>query len=91
VTNGNVLVVRDTPERKSFTNRLARWSKLQANRQAPIVGTPGQTQHGSLLSFVDDTYLNDMGITDRPRPTDVTTVLKTTKDPEFSARWPGLG
>jgi CxxC motif-containing protein (DUF1111 family) len=52
---------------------------------------PGQTrvgrfgwkdQHSSLLSFIGDAYLNEMGITNRLRPKDVTTVLKTTTDPE---------
>jgi CxxC motif-containing protein (DUF1111 family) len=59
--------------------------------QAPIFEAPGQTrvgrfgwkdQHSSLLSFIGDAYLNEMGITNRLRPTDGTTVLKTTKDPE---------
>jgi CxxC motif-containing protein (DUF1111 family) len=59
--------------------------------QAPIFEAPGQTrvgrfgwkdQHSSLLSFIGDAYLNEMGVTNRLRPTDVTTVLKTTKDPE---------
>jgi CxxC motif-containing protein (DUF1111 family) len=59
--------------------------------QAPIFEAPGQTrvgrfgwkdQHSSLLSFIGDAYLNEMGITNLLRPTDVTTVLKTTKDPE---------
>jgi CxxC motif-containing protein (DUF1111 family) len=59
--------------------------------QAPIFEAPGQTrvgrfgwkdQHSSLLSFIGDAYLNEMGITNRLRPTDVTAVLKTTKDPE---------
>jgi CxxC motif-containing protein (DUF1111 family) len=35
-----------------------------------------------LLSFIGDAYLNEMGITNRLRPKDVTTVLKTTTDPE---------
>ena len=39
-------------------------------------------QHGSLLSFAADAYLNEMGVTNRLRPTDVTTVCKTTTDPE---------
>ena len=39
-------------------------------------------QHGSLLSFAADAYLNEMGVTSRLRPTDVTTVCKTTTDPE---------
>jgi CxxC motif-containing protein (DUF1111 family) len=55
--------------------------------QAPIFEAPGQTrvgrfgwkdQHSSLLSFVADAYLNEMGITNRLRPTEVTTVLLTT-------------
>jgi CxxC motif-containing protein (DUF1111 family) len=59
--------------------------------QAPILEAPGQTrvgrfgwkdQHGSLLSFIGDAYLNEMGITNRLRPKDVTSVLKTTTDPE---------
>src|ERR1700761_1051334 len=59
--------------------------------QAPIFEAPGQTrvgrfgwkdQHSSLLSFIGDAYLNEMGITNRLRPKDATTVLKTTQDPE---------
>jgi CxxC motif-containing protein (DUF1111 family) len=59
--------------------------------QAPILEAPGQSrvglfgwkdQHGSLLFFIGDAYLNEMGITNRLRPTDITAVLKTTKDPE---------
>jgi CxxC motif-containing protein (DUF1111 family) len=59
--------------------------------QAPVFEAPGQTrvgrfgwkdQHGSLLSFVSDAYLNEMGVTSRLRPKDVTTVCKTTTDPE---------
>jgi CxxC motif-containing protein (DUF1111 family) len=59
--------------------------------QAPIFEASGQTrvgrfgwkdQHSSLLSFIGDAYLNEMGVTNRLRPTDVTAVLKTTKDPE---------
>ncbi len=59
--------------------------------QAPIFEAPGQTavgrfgwkdQHSSLLSFIADAYLNEMGVTSRLRPNDVTTVCKTTTDPE---------
>src|SRR5580693_2066946 len=54
---------------------------------APIFEAPGQTrvgrfgwkdQHSSLLSFIADAYLNEMGITNRLRPTEVTQVLNTT-------------
>jgi CxxC motif-containing protein (DUF1111 family) len=55
--------------------------------QAPIFEAPGQTrvgrfgwkdQHSSLLSFIADAYLNEMGITNRLRPTEVTQVLNIT-------------
>src|SRR5271156_1363347 len=55
--------------------------------QAPIFEAPGQPrvgrfgwkdQHSSLLSFIADAYLNEMGITSRLRPNEVTTVLLTT-------------
>ena len=55
--------------------------------QSPIFEAPGQTrvgrfgwkdQHSSLLSFIADAYLNEMGITSRLRPNEVTTVLLTT-------------
>jgi CxxC motif-containing protein (DUF1111 family) len=55
--------------------------------QAPIFEAPGQTrvgrfgwkdQHSSLLSFIADAYLNEMGITNRLRPNEVTSVLLTT-------------
>lgn len=55
--------------------------------QAPIFEAPGQTrvgrfgwkdQHSSLLSFIADAYLNEMGITNRLRPVEVTQVLNTT-------------
>jgi CxxC motif-containing protein (DUF1111 family) len=47
-------------------------------------------QHGSLLSFISDAYLNEMGVTNRLRPTDITTVCKTTTDPEDVADNLGL-
>jgi CxxC motif-containing protein (DUF1111 family) len=39
-------------------------------------------QHGSLLSFAADAYLNEIGITSRLRPHDTTTIGKQTSDPE---------
>ena len=59
--------------------------------QAPIFEAPGQTrvgrfgwkdQHSSLLSFIADAYVNEMGVTNRLRKMDVTAVCKTTTDPE---------
>jgi CxxC motif-containing protein (DUF1111 family) len=57
----------------------------------PVLEAPGQNrvgrfgwknQHSSLLSFVADAYLNEMGVTNRLRPMDITTVGKITPDPE---------
>jgi CxxC motif-containing protein (DUF1111 family) len=59
--------------------------------EVPIFEAPGQTrvgrfgwkdQHGSVLSFAADAYLNEMGITNRLRPTDTTKIGKVTADPE---------
>jgi len=65
----------------------------------PIFEAAGQTrvgrfgwkdQHGSLLSFVADAYVNEMGITSRLRMADVTNVGKVTTDPEDHADNLGL-
>jgi CxxC motif-containing protein (DUF1111 family) len=59
--------------------------------QVPVLEAPGQTrigrfgwkdQHGSLLSFIGDAYMNEMGVTNRLRPHDTTTIGKITPDPE---------
>ena len=59
--------------------------------QVPIFEAPGQNrvdrfgwkdQHGSLLSFVADAYVNEMGVTSRLRPKDTTIIGKITQDPE---------
>jgi CxxC motif-containing protein (DUF1111 family) len=57
----------------------------------PVLEAPGQTragrfgwknQHSSLLSFVADAYLSEMGVTNRLKPVDATSVCKITQDPE---------
>ena len=59
--------------------------------EVPVLEAPGQNrvgrfgwkdQHSSLLSFIGDAYLNEMGVTNRLRPKDTTAIGKTTKDPE---------
>jgi CxxC motif-containing protein (DUF1111 family) len=59
--------------------------------EVPLFEAPGQTrigrfgwkdQHGSLLSFVADAYLNEMGVTSRLRLKDTTSLGKVTQDPE---------
>jgi hypothetical protein len=37
-------------------------------------------QHSSLLSFIGDAYLNEMGVTNRLRRVDETTIGKVTAD-----------
>jgi CxxC motif-containing protein (DUF1111 family) len=57
----------------------------------PVLEAPGKyrigrfgwkDQHASLLSFAGDAYLNEMGITNRLQPTEVTTLCDTVPDPE---------
>jgi CxxC motif-containing protein (DUF1111 family) len=56
----------------------------------PILEAPGQTgvgrfgwkdQHASLLSFSGDAYLNEMGITNRLQPDEVTNLCNTANEP----------
>lgn len=58
--------------------------------QVPIVEAPGQMgvgrfgwkdQHASLLSFSGDAYLNEMGITNRLQPDEVTSLCNTASEP----------
>ncbi|HXY54724.1 MAG TPA: di-heme oxidoredictase family protein [Nitrospirota bacterium] len=57
----------------------------------PVLEAPGKyrigrfgwkDQQATLLSFAGDAYLNEMGITNRLQPTEVTTLCDTVKDPE---------
>jgi CxxC motif-containing protein (DUF1111 family) len=56
----------------------------------PILEAPGKTavgrfgwkdQHASLLSFAGDAYLNEMGITNKLFPTEVTLLCNTVREP----------
>ena len=56
----------------------------------PVVEAPGQMgvgrfgwkdQHASLLSFAGDAYLNEMGITNRLQPNEVTNLCNTAPEP----------
>ncbi len=47
-------------------------------------------QQSTILSFVADAYLNEMGVTNRLRPKDVTSVCKITSDPEDTPDSAGL-
>jgi CxxC motif-containing protein (DUF1111 family) len=55
---------------------------FEASGQRRVGRFGWKDQHASLLSFSADAYLNEIGITSRLRPTDATTVCKTTSDPE---------
>lgn len=65
----------------------------------PIVEAPGQTgvgrfgwkdQHASLLSFSGDAYLNEMGITNRLQPDEVTNLCNTVSEPNDTPGSDGL-
>ena len=65
----------------------------------PIVEAPGQMgvgrfgwkdQHASLLSFSGDAYLNEMGITNRLQPNEVTSICNSATEPNDSVGSDGL-
>src|SRR3984893_14263536 len=67
--------------------------------QVPIVEAPGQMsvgrfgwkdQHASLLSFAGDAYLNEMGITNRLQPDEVTKLCNTAAEPNDRTGTDGL-
>ncbi len=67
--------------------------------QVPIVEAPGQMgvgrfgwkdQHASLLSFSGDAYLNEMGITNRLQPDEVTKLCNTVSEPNDTPGPDGL-
>ena len=67
--------------------------------QVPIVEAPGQMgagrfgwkdQHASLLSFAGDAYLNEMGITNRLQPDEVTKICNTASEPNDTPGTDGL-
>jgi CxxC motif-containing protein (DUF1111 family) len=67
--------------------------------EIPVLESPGATQVGrfgwkdqqpTVLSFAADAYLNEMGVTSRLRPKDVTSVCKVTADPEDAPDSNGL-
>ena len=67
--------------------------------EVPIVEAPGQMsvgrfgwkdQHASLLSFAGDAYLNEMGITNRLQPDEVTKLCNTASEPNDTPGPDGL-
>ncbi|HXY14529.1 MAG TPA: di-heme oxidoredictase family protein [Terriglobales bacterium] len=67
--------------------------------EVPIVEAPGQMsvgkfgwkdQHASLLSFAADAYLNEMGITNRLQPDEVTKLCNTVTEPNDTPGPDGL-
>src|SRR5271169_4131292 len=67
--------------------------------KVPIVEAPGQMsvgrfgwkdQHASLLSFAGDAYLNEMGITNRLQPDEVTNLCNTVSEPNDTPGPDGL-
>ncbi len=67
--------------------------------KVPIVEAPGEMgvgrfgwkdQHASLLSFAGDAYLNEMGITNRLQPAEVTNLCNTVQEPNDTPGPDGL-
>ena len=67
--------------------------------EVPIVEAPGEMsvgrfgwkdQHASLLSFAGDAYLNEMGITNRLQPDEVTKLCNTASEPNDTPGVDGL-
>jgi CxxC motif-containing protein (DUF1111 family) len=67
--------------------------------RTPIVEAPGQMgvgrfgwkdQHASLLSFAGDAYLNEMGITNRLQPDEITKLCNTASEPNDTPGADGL-
>jgi len=67
--------------------------------QVPIVEAPGRMgvgrfgwkdQHASLLSFIADAYLNEIGITNPLQPNEVTSLCSTAPEPNDTAGADGL-
>src|SRR6202040_1502203 len=65
----------------------------------PVVEAPGQMgvgrfgwkdQHASLLSFAGDAYLNEMGMTNRLQPDEVTKICNTVSEPNDTPGSDGL-
>lgn len=87
-------------------HRIAAWQCRETKGRicgkaisVPVLEAPGtyrvgrfgwKDQQASLLSFAADAYLNEMGITNRLRPTEVTTICDTVKDPEDKPGADGL-
>ena len=67
--------------------------------QVPIVEAPGQmgagrfgwkNQHASLLSFIADSYLNEIGVTNPLQPDEVTRLCNTAPEPNDTRGADGL-
>jgi CxxC motif-containing protein (DUF1111 family) len=91
--DGFVEAVDDKTFLAIATNQLAESNGMIHGEaiQVPILEAPGHTglgkfgwkgQDPTILSFSADAYLNEMGVTNRLKPKDVTTVCKITTDPE---------
>jgi len=96
--------VEDVPD-QTFVELAKEQCKKSHNKicgqvlYVPIVEAPGTTgvgrfgwkdQHASLLSFSGDAYLNEMGITNRLQPDEVTNLCNTVSEPNDTPGPDGL-
>jgi CxxC motif-containing protein (DUF1111 family) len=63
---------------------------VEAPRQMSVGRFGWKDQHASLLSFVADAYLNEMGITNRLQPDEVTNLCNTVSEPNDTPGPDGL-
>jgi len=81
--NSNELALISNNQPAGMQGQLVFVPLLEGHGCAPRLGRFGwKNQHSSLLSFSADAYLNEMGITSRLLPTEVTTVCDVVQDPE---------
>jgi len=69
---------------KTTTRFAARYSTFPSSRlpaRPESAASDGKTSTASLLSFSADAYLNEMGITNRLQPDEVTNLCNTASEP----------
>jgi CxxC motif-containing protein (DUF1111 family) len=75
-------MIDDSQSKGVIAGQVIQVPVLEAAGQNRVARFGWKNQHSSLLSFVGDAYLNEMGVTNRLRPADSTSVCKESADIE---------
>jgi CxxC motif-containing protein (DUF1111 family) len=75
---------------KKICGQILRVPIVEAPRQMGVGRFGWKDQHASLLSFAADAYLNEMGITNRLQPDEVTKLCNTVSEPNDAPGPDGL-